>query len=166
MVDAPVLGTGVVGRAGSNPVTSTNNKRRKKVVSLGLDNGFRISGVRNSDDIPSFVVCDDGTVYANGEVEIELVYWRKCWGLRAAVLSTLHATKDEYEVPVDVEDIPAIIRAITPFFSKEYWDEEGESIWTFEEKFPYLIQDVINLKWLESYMKDHPEVKCYFYDSY
>lgn len=128
---------------------------------MGLDNGFRISGLKR-EQIPSFVA--ENIVYEDGE--IELVYWRKCWGLREAVLSTLHAKKDEYEVPVDAEDIPAIVRAITPFFSKEYWDEEGESIWTFEEKFPHLIQDVINLKWLESYMKDHPEVKCYFYDSY
>lgn len=50
--------------------------------------------------------------------------------------------------------------------SKEFWEANGDSIWTFEEKIESLTQDTLNLHWLYAYMKGHPEVKCYFYDSY
>ena len=132
---------------------------------MGLDNGFRLKNVKRH-WIPEFVELPFSAKETWDEQDVELVYWRKCWGLRAAVLRVLHAKPDAYESEVEAEDIPAIIRAITPFMSKEYWEDEGESIWTFEEKFPHLVQDLVNLKWLEGYLKEHPESKCYFYDSY
>lgn len=131
---------------------------------MGLDNGFEVKGLKRS-EIPSFVKYIWYDWYKPDQ-DIELVYWRKCWGLREAVLKVLHGEPDRYEFKVEAEDIPAIIRAIQPFFSKEYWEEEGDSVWTFEEKFPSLIQDVINLTWLKDYLESHPDSECYFYDSY
>ena len=128
---------------------------------MGLDNGFRVEGLKQS-DIPSFVKIPWS--YGNGE--IDLVYWRKCWGLRAVVLGVLHSKPDEYEIQVKAEDIPAIIREIKPFFNAETWEEDGNSIWEFDEIFDNLFQSVINLMWLETYLRENPDVKCYFYDSY
>ena len=126
---------------------------------MGLDNGFILKKVDKT-TIPKFVT------YSEYEDEIEVVYWRKCWGLRNAVLNVLHASSDKFEFQVEAEDIPAILRAIYPFFSEEYWEEHGESIWLFEEKIDSLVHDVIDLAWLETYLTEHPEVECYFYDSY
>lgn len=134
---------------------------RKK---MGLDNGFIAKGIKR-EDIPNFVrpPFDD---YGDEDRGIELAYWRKCWGLRGAILDTLHGKDGGYTV-VDAEDFPALIQAIKPFFSKEYWDECGDSIWDFYEYFEIgLLQQIINLMWLGDYMKTHPEVTCYFYDSY
>lgn len=127
---------------------------------MGLDNGFRVKGLKRS-DIPSFVKI---TSYSNDEVE--LVYWRKCWGLRAAVFRALHGKSNEYEIKVEAEDIPAIIREIKPFFDAKTWEEESDSIWEFDEMFDNLFQSVINLMWLETYLRENPDVECCFYDSY
>jgi hypothetical protein len=99
--------------------------------------------------------------------EISVCYWRKCWGIRSMILGVLHSRdKDEYEYPIEEDDIPAIIRGLEQFLDKEYWDENASSIWEYEEYKPHLISQVKNLLWLREYLVEHPGVKCYFYDSY
>lgn len=130
---------------------------------MGLDNGILVTGIKKS-DIPSFVKLP--LPLDSWEQEIEIAYWRKCWGIRSAILDTLHGSSQGY-TQIDVEDIPAIIKHLLPFCSKEYWDANADSIWEFEEAIDFtLIQQIINLKWLYSYMLEHPEVKCRFYDSF
>lgn len=129
---------------------------------MGLDNGF-ILKTKDTIKVPSCVELFD---YEFKDNEYEVVYWRKCWGLRKAVLKVLHAPDDAYHIPVEAEDIPAIIRAIQPFFSKEYWAENADSIWEYDEFFDNLIQTVLNLSWLKTYLEEHPAAFCYFYDSY
>ena len=133
---------------------------------MGLDNGFIARGIKQ-EDIPSFVILPFPNQNRDNN-EIEIAYWRKCWGLRNEILGVLHSRfEDKYIIDVDAEDFPAIFKIMIPFFSKEYWEENAESIWEFEEAFEFsLLQQFINLKWLYSYMVEHPEVKCYFYDSY
>ena len=129
---------------------------------MGLDNGF-ILRTESAVDAPAFVELFD---YEFKDNEVEVVYWRKCWGLRDAVLKVLHAGDADYHIDVAAEDIPAIIRAIKPFFNKEYWDENADSIWEYVEFFDNLVQTVFNLYWLQSYLMEHPDASCYFYDSY
>ena len=129
---------------------------------MGLDNGIVVKNV-NKKDVPNFVILPPDYRTDN---EFEIVYWRKCWGIRNIILDTLHGYDSDY-TSIDAEDIPAIIRQLYKFCSKEYWDENAESIWEFEEAIDTMvIQAIINLKWLYSYMLEHPEVTCYFYDSY
>ena len=131
---------------------------------MGLDNGFRATGIMRK-DIPDFVELPSKWDLEDGS--IEFAYYRKDWGLRDAILTVLHASRDGGSYRVDAEDFPAIFRAMTPFFSKEYWENNGDSIWEHDEVFEYtLLQQIINLKWLHSYMVAHPEVECYFYDSF
>lgn len=131
---------------------------------MGLDNGFILRGVKRT-EIPSFVVLPfDG---GSRDDEVEIVYWRKCWGLRNMITQVLHMDKDTYEAKVEAEDLRAILRKMPQFFDKTYWEDEGDSIWTFEEAFEnILLQQTINLYWLESYLSEHPDKECYFYDSY
>lgn len=133
---------------------------------MGLDNGFCINHIDRK-EIPSFVKLPfENTVNHDGSIDI--CYYRKCWGIRNDILSILHVTENnDSHTNVDAEDIPAIIKALEKYCSKEYWDANADSIWEFEEVFEFtLIQQIINLKWLYSYMLEHSEVTCYFYDSW
>ena len=117
------------------------------------------------EDIPCFVKLPFDFDYDDGGIEI--AYYRKAWGLRNMILGVLHMPIDCYSMNVDAEDLRAILRNMVPFFKQDYWEDEGDSIWTFDEAFPFtLLQQTINLKWLCSYMEEHPEVTCDFYDSY
>lgn len=131
---------------------------------MGLDNGFYVHGLKRK-DIPCFVELPFAFDHKDGSIEI--AYFRKCWGLRNMICDVLHMPSDCYEMHVDPEDLAAILRKMVPFFKKDYWEDEGDSIWTFDEAFEFtLLQQAINLKWLYSYMLEHPEVTCIFYDSY
>lgn len=134
---------------------------------MGLDNGIEIRNFKKDklNEIPNFI---QYTKYYNKDADvadIEIAYWRKCWGVRAAILDALHSD-EEYGIEIDREDIPKIIEALIPFFSKEYWNEEADSIWEFEEYFNNMLSIIINLKWLYSYMEDNPNLEVVFYDSY
>ena len=131
---------------------------------MGLDNGIVAQGISKS-DIPNFVHLPFECVEEDQDTEHVIAYWRKCYGVREAILSVLHGAIQDH-TNIDAEDLPAIRRALVPFMSKEHWESEGDSIWEFEEIFESLLHDLINLFWLEQYMRDHPEVKCYFYDSF
>lgn len=109
-----------------------------------------------NDDMADYL--DDG--------EIEPVYWRKCWGLRGVVLSVLHMGQEEYQKDIDPDDIPALIRGLKPFLSRDYWDENADSIWEYDEYFERFYKNIIFLEWFKEYYKEHPDLKVYFYDSY
>ena len=132
---------------------------------MGLDNGIRIKGIPEEELRKAPYYDEHWGDYLN-DGEIEPVYWRKCWGLRAVVLSVLHMDQDEYEKNIDPEDIPALIRRLKPFLSRDYWDENAESIWEYDEYFSTVYKNLIFLEWLKEYYKNHPYIKVYFYDSY
>lgn len=129
---------------------------------MGLDNGLIAKGV-SINDTPSFVhIYFDPT----GQTELDLCYWRKYWGLRGEINTALHMHSDEYEKEVDPEDIPAIKRAIIRYLNSEYFNENADTIWTYDEAIQHMIQQYINLCWFEDYWRDHSQVKLIWYDSY
>lgn len=138
---------------------------------MGLDNGVVVhSNIRNLTremlpelDYPhSTDYCDNG---------IEIVYWRKNWGLRNEVVNYLsnRSTINEYtgefiiDTPKQVFDI---MKIIISFMNKEKWEQEGDSIWDYEEIIDTLQRDVGNLAIIASFMKNNPDVYLIFYDSY
>lgn len=133
---------------------------------MGLDNGIRMRNVTKEQvmEIPDFIICEKYLDKETNTYDIELAYWRKCWGIRNAIINKLHMGGNYY-YPIDREDIPAIIRILYPFLSKEYWDEESDSIWEFDEQIDTMIQIIINLKWLYSFMENN-NIKVEFYDSF
>lgn len=132
---------------------------------MGLDNGIRVKGIPEEDKkkIPYY---DEHWGDYLEEGEIEPVYWRKCWGLRREVISILRMSNDEFRKEIDPEDIPALIRALIPFLSRDYWDENADSIWEYDEYFQTIYKNLVFLEWLKYYYKEHPDIKVYFYDSY
>lgn len=125
---------------------------------MGLDNGFEVKNI-NRQAMPSFV-------YYNKYDEDEIIYWRKCWGLRRVVLNALHAGDEDGIIKVEREDIPAILRGIKPYFHSDYYEENADSIWTYDEFFDNLMSSYMTLVWLYDYWDTHPEIEVEFYDSY
>ena len=62
---------------------------------------------------------------------IEILYWRKNWGLRNAVVDNFSAVDENncyYSIDTP-QQVFKLIRIIVSFMDKEKWEEDGESIW-------------------------------------
>lgn len=130
---------------------------------MGLDNGLILRNPK-VEQVPSYIISR-----FDFDETLDVCYWRKCWGIRRAILNVLDpqgVMSDEYEFRVEAEDVPAIKKALKPFFDSVYWEENGDSIWEYEEYKDVLLQDWVNLTWLEGYLKNNPDAVCFFYDSY
>ncbi len=102
----------------------------------------------------------------NGK-NVEVCYWRECWGIRGDILHILHIDEDNsYHYNIESDNIPAIIKALEKYLNKEYWDANANSIWEYDEYFDNNIQNIRNLLWLKEYLEENPDAECYFYDSY
>ena len=73
---------------------------------------------------------------------------------------------NDSETPVESEDILPIVKILTKYLDKEYYENNADSIWEYLEYKDNIQQSIINLMWLKMYMESHPEVTAYFYDSY
>lgn len=128
---------------------------------MGLDNGFICKNIKR-DEIPSYVRLP----WDCRDEDVEIAYFRKCWGIRGEILRLLHVKDDEYEIPVEAEDIIPIVKILMKYLDREYYDENADSIWEYDEYKENIQHSIINLMWLRVYMEAHPDVTCYFYDSY
>lgn len=135
---------------------------------MGLDNGFIVCSKRRKitkDMLPAELKYpfpdedDDG---------VEIIYWRKNWGLRNSVLQRFGTSESgKYDGYLDtVDDIFDLIRIIISFMDKDKWEDEGRSIWKYEEILPTLQDDIINLCIMAAFMKNNQDVYLAFYDSY
>lgn len=100
------------------------------------------------------------------EEGIEILYWRKNWGLRNAVVNYFDGDEKygyTIETPQQVFDL---IRIIVSFMDKNKWEDEGDSIWEYDVILPILQQNIINLAIIASFMQNNPDVYLIFYDSY
>lgn len=141
---------------------------------MGLDNGFLVKSDKRKitrEDLPEGIQYPFENDY-NGIPEI--VYWRKNWGLRTAITRILwpeEVNKEAGETPYHYyawtsREVIDVIGMIAIFLDKEKWEDEGRSIWTYEEARLGLIRDIINLSLMVDYMAKNPDVYLEFYDSY
>ena len=135
---------------------------------MGLDNGIYVRSAHRKITramLPEELVYPFDKDYSDG---VEILYWRKNWGLRNTVVYTFPTMPGaEYnyiiETPQEVFDL---IHIIISFMNKETWEEDGDSIWDYDEILPILQRDVMNLAIIASFMKNNPDVYLVFYDSY
>lgn len=128
---------------------------------MGLDNGITLNASPDKYDVNKLIKLNktyDG-------LKTEVCYWRKCWGVRNAIVEKLHLNDNE-KSKLDAEDIPVIIKILFSFYGKEEWEGNANSIWEWEEFKDALRQQILNLTWLYDYMLDNPECEVIFYDSY
>ncbi len=132
---------------------------------MGLDNGIILKKSIKEIKIPWYVSVD----YRSNNTKVEVCYWRKCWGIRGEILDIFDEQdimSGGYEYQIKSEHISKIVKVIKKYLNKKYWEENARSIWEYREYFPRNIQNIINLLWLKRYLKENPNVECYFYDSY
>lgn len=131
---------------------------------MGLDNGLICKNIKR-EDAPAWVKPTLG--WEENCSGCELVYFRKHWGIRGEILDKLHCMEDnDSETPVDAEDILPIVKILMKYLDREYYDDNARSIWEYDEAYDNIHASIINLIWLKMHMETHPEVECYFYDSY
>ena len=108
-----------------------------------------------------------------------MVYWRKWWGVRNAVMNNLW-DKYGYEdarIILDSEDIEMIIDQLEYYNNAKTWAEEEVSpVWDYNEDDikDQIDVDIYVLKELAKFMRDTKyrdllrdgAIEVYFYDSY
>lgn len=140
----------------------------KEWIAIGLDNGFVVKSDKRKikkEDLPKDIVFP---FPQDDDFELEIVYWRKNWGLRGAILDIIGKGENEtYYYPVDTpEEVFNIVHAIFSFMNEVDWEMKGDSIWTYDEIKPILERDIINLILMIPFMRKNPDVYLEFYDSY
>lgn len=130
---------------------------------MGLDNGIILKV--NPDTLSVNKLIKLNKTYSDNP-DTEVCYWRKCWGIRNAIIEKFHFPTDCGEFKFDAEDIPVIIKILFDFYGKEEWEEKADSIWEWDEFKDNLRQQILNLTWLYDYMLANPDADVIFYDSY
>lgn len=133
---------------------------------MGLDNGVVIHNYTRAQLPKSFRYPFEKDYVPN---EVEICYWRKCWGIRNEFLNTCFSTRKNEEVyfKLGVKEVEELRNIITYFLKHpKAWDKYGNSIWTHEEIESQLKNQRYNLKILVRWMKKNPDTEVIFYDSY
>lgn len=128
---------------------------------MGLDNGIILRDVNPKELVVNKLINLDNLE----DTSAEICYWRKCWGIRNAIVGKLHFNDNE-ESKLDAEDIPVIIKILFDFYGQTEWEEDADSIWEWDEFKDTLRQQIFNLMWLYDYMLEHSDAEVIFYDSY
>ena len=139
---------------------------------MGLDNGFIVSSGRREIDRSTLEACGVQFCFDSSD---EISYHRKDWGWRDSIFATF-GWKDYNFVDDDESfegyyiDTPAqlikLIELTASWLDEEKWEDEGRSIWTYEEVRPRLIRDIVNFSIILGLMKENPDIYLQFYDSY
>lgn len=131
---------------------------------MGLDNGIIVTYTEFTKSIPwlrKFIISPNIDDY-------EICYWRKCWNVRNVILRILSQKGHGNDISneLSIKDITKIIHALKSF-NYHNWDDNGSSIWTWEEQKPHIKKQIKNLKKLVRLKRKHnEEIRVYFYDSY
>lgn len=138
---------------------------------MGLDNGIIVMSNRRKvtvDMLPNEImhVFDEDL----GMDGVEIIYWRKNWGLRDAIVHYLinnNVSTDPFDYIIETpSQVFEIIKIIVSFMDEAKWEKDGKSIWEYSEVKIGLQRDVINLAIIASFMHNNPDIYLIFYDSY
>lgn len=136
---------------------------------MGLDNGIIL-------EVPKYVKVENDFYFkeleknegnSNDEFTCyDIAYWRKCWGIRDVIITTFHFDKNGGHSDLEKEDLPKLIKVLSKFLLKDYFDENADSIWEYEDLFEDMLDVILKLKWLIGFLTQYPACKLYFYDSF
>ena len=131
---------------------------------MGLDNSIEIKRTPYTDSISElrqFNLDWDN----KHEYDFSVCYWRKCWNIRNGILDILGGRfSDQWRFHLNTENIDKII-AFLKSLNKHNWNDDGRSIWTWEEYKNHIKDDIKKLKMLRKLMKKY-DLKVVFIDSY
>lgn len=135
---------------------------------MGLDNGIYVKSDKRKltrNDLPTAIRYPFEEDYCG----LEICYGRKWWGLRSQILAEIHwsESKDNYYFYIDTpNEVIHMIEIVASWLNEERWENEGSSIWTYDEARPNLINWIINLAIIVGWMANNPDAYLVFYDSY
>lgn len=133
---------------------------------MGLDNGIVLC-IKDEKDYKKLYRLFKHESWCRA-CECEVAYWRKCWGIRNAILELRN--KDEpsiYGFIIDLDNINSVITTFKHFLHKKEWENEADSIWEWDRYTKRnQIRNLRGLKRLKRWLKKHPDDVAYFYDSY
>lgn len=98
--------------------------------------------------------------------EHEVCYWRKFWGLRNTVVTEFHQIEECANIQLNAEGVGKLRCILEEFLDREFYEQNGDSIWDYEDYLLHNIECCKNLIWLQNFLEEHPNEECYFYDSY
>ena len=133
---------------------------------IGLDNGIVVRKKDRSSkiELPSFV--KDRWDFSETD-QVEIAYWRKCWGIRDRILDVLGGENDTGHYNITQSQLLEIISKLKKFLHQDYWEDYAESIWEYDEFIENQVEILINLSWLSWFMiQEGNDIEVYFYDSY
>lgn len=138
---------------------------------MGLDNSFtlHITDTAKFGKLPNWLVRSEWEIKNDkpNDVEVELLYWRKCWNVRGKVFDTLdfenrtiHIEPKEgsdwepydYEILVlkSLDDYEKILDVLMKeLYSFEKWDNEDGSIWEWVDIEPKILEDGSESEWMK-----------------
>lgn len=141
---------------------------------MGLDNHILLRTRKqiDKDDLeewPEYISIEHDDFWDNEYKDgyyYSICYWRKCWGLRDAILSLLEIDNSGGgKFTIDTPNqINGVINAIEFFLENPY--EWKSQVWTIDEMAHILAKDIINLSWLKQFMNEHKDTKVIFIDSF
>jgi len=135
---------------------------------MGLDNGISVKSNHRKitrEMLPTELEYPFRNNYNN---EVEILYWRKNWGLRNEVVNTFKSSDDNENVYLieTPQQVFELIKIIVSWMDNNKWEDDGDSIWDYDEILPILQRDIVNLAIIAAFMKNNPDVYLEFYDSY
>lgn len=137
---------------------------------MGLDSGAYVKSNKRKitrDMLPNGIFYPFDIDY---EDEVEFIYFRKCWGLRTEIMDHFGwrlTNPEQWKFDIDTpEQVFELIEILASWLNKERWEDEGNSIWTYEEIHNHLIEAIINTSIIYTYMLNNPDVYIQWYDSY
>ena len=135
---------------------------------MGLDNGIclKLIDKETFGDIPSWIHREEWEDRYNFDYEV--LYWRKCWNVRGAIMEYLGMSGDDYEHAMTVYDLEDIVDILERYvYGEDNW-KDGLSIWTWEEigdHYTKCLEYALKVaEWLRT--KPLGSYELYFYDSY
>lgn len=133
---------------------------------MGLDNGILLKVKNEKDYEKAHRLFNHESWYDSDECSV--CYWRKCYGIRNAILRVVDpAITNEYEYPVTLDNIDDIIKTFKYFLHKKEWGEEADTIWEWDKNTRHnQARNLRGLKRLRHWLRRHPDDTAYFYDSY
>lgn len=132
---------------------------------MGLDNEFMIKKHQNQ---LINKILHRAFIHEKYRDMFSVAYYRKCWNVRSLVFEVLEYPSnfviDEWQFPVNQKQIKQVIKSLKTL-NEDNWEDEGSSIWTFEEMEKHLKADIRRLKILY-FLMFFLKLEVHFEDSY
>lgn len=137
---------------------------------MGLDNGIVVKSNKRPitrADLPNlhFPFTSDYS-----DTEVEIAYARKCWGLRSDLINSIDwdevSSNGCYFRIYNPDLVYDVINVVAGWLDEDRWDDDGDSIWNFDQAKHNLINWIVNLSCMILIMEKNPDIYLEFYDSY